>query len=104
MKKRTIILWMPVVLGIVLILLCAIQVFTLQDSSENLTYYRQMIACEMNILVLGFLWSVGVLFSCVFWLIKKQSDLALQAIIVPILWFVCFGFAAAIGGGFIWIT
>jgi len=98
MTKQKIIIWVPVVLGIILLVVTKIDLYQFQNQSINV---QGMLSREVPIVILGLLFSIGILLSSIYWLIKKQWFMAAQAVISPLLFMLFFGIGGAIGGAFL---
>ena len=98
MKKQKIIIWMPFLLGVTLLLVTIIDINQYQNNSVDV---HTMLTREIFVLFIGISFSVLVLLSSIYWLIKKQWFLAIQAIISPILFFLCFIIGGVMGGAFL---
>ena len=98
MKKQKIIIWMPFFLGVTLLLVTIIDINQYQNNSVDV---HTMLTREIFVLFIGISFSVLVLLSSIYWLIKKQWFLAIQAIISPILFFLCLIIGGVMGGAFL---
>lgn len=98
MAKQKIIIWVPVIFGVILLVVTKIDLYQFQNQSIGM---QSMLFREVPIVILGLLLSIGVLLSSIYWFIKKQWFVAIQAIVSPLLFVLFFGISGAIGGAFL---
>ncbi|MGH1539636.1 MAG: hypothetical protein ACRBHB_04380 [Arenicella sp.] len=98
MSKPNIIIWAPVALGIVLLVVTKIDLYQFQNQAIDV---QSMLLREIPIVILGLLLSAGVLLSSIYWFIKKQWLVAVQAIVSPLLFMLFFGIGGSMGGAFL---
>jgi hypothetical protein len=98
MSKLKLIIWLPAVLGLVLLTVTKIDLYQFNNESIEV---RSMLSREIPIVLSGLFLSAGVFLSSVYWLVKKQWLFAAKSVLSPLIFMVCFGVGGAIGGAFL---
>jgi len=98
MNKSKLIIWLPVFLGVILLIVTKIDLYQFHNQSIEV---RVMLSREVPIVFIGLQLSFIIFFSSIYWLIKKQWGVAVQSIISPLLFMVLFGVGGVIGGAFL---
>jgi len=98
MKKITIFNWSPFFLGLILLVVAKIDMLLFDPYSGDV---RALLDRELPIVILGVVLSVVVFSSSFYWLYKKEGRLAFQAIISPVLFFMCMSLGGAMGAAYL---
>ncbi|MEP2651498.1 MAG: hypothetical protein ABJH06_05820 [Paraglaciecola sp.] len=98
MSKSKLIIWLPMFLGLVLLVVAKIDLYQFENQSIEV---RAMLSREIPIVFLGLLLSSIIFISSFYWLLKKQWSTALQSIISPLIFMVLFGISGVMGGAFL---
>jgi len=98
MKRTLILIWLPVVLGVILLGVTKIDLYQFHNKTIDV---QSMLSREIPIVFIGLLISAIVFLSSIYWLIKKQWFVAAQSIFSPLLFLVLFGVGGAMGGAFL---
>ena len=97
MNKAKIFIWIPVALGVLLLIVVKIHLYQFDPQTGDV---RALLSREIPIAILGFFWSVIVFFSTPYWLKKNERGNAVQAFLSPLLWYACFVIGSLMGGAF----
>ncbi len=97
-KNYYFLIWMPFFIGLLLLVITKIDLYQFGSGSIEV---QSMLSREIPIVSLGLLSSVLVFLSSIYWLFKKQWAVAVQSIISPVLFMLCFGIGGAMGGAFL---
>lgn len=100
-NKRTIIIWAPFTIGLILLLVTKIGLYQFSNQEIDI---RSLLHREALLIIPGLLLSIVILISSIYWLIKKQWLLAVQTVISPFLFILCVVISQAIGGVFLYAT
>ncbi len=98
MKKVQILIWIPFLLGLLLLVIAKINLYQFSSGSIEV---RSMLSREIPIVSLGLICSILIFLSSIYWLLKKQWAIALQAIVSPALFLLCFIIGGAMGAAFL---
>lgn len=98
LKKLTIFIWLPSLLGLILILITKWDLYQFYHQDIDV---KTMLSREVPVFILGLVNSTAILFSSVYWLLKKRWKLAIQAIVSMLIFFLCFMIAGYLGGAFL---
>jgi uncharacterized BrkB/YihY/UPF0761 family membrane protein len=98
MSKVQLLTWLPTFIGLALVAVTQIDLYQFHDQAIDV---RSMLSRELPIVLVGLLFSLGVLCSSIYWLYKRKWLLASQAIVSPLIFLVCFGIGGALGGAYL---
>jgi len=97
MSKSKIIIWLPVFLGLLLVVVTKIDLYQFHNQSIEL---KPMLSREIPIVLIGLLLSGIVFLSSIYWLSKKQWAMVFQSVISPLLFMVLLSIGGAMGGAY----
>ena len=97
-KKKLLFIWSPFALGLLLLLIVRIDLYLFHTQAADV---RGLLGREIAVVNVGFLSGGLVFISTIYWLLKKQWWVALQAFIAPILFVFCFLYGGLIGGAYL---
>ncbi|UTW05164.1 hypothetical protein KDX31_09290 [Amphritea atlantica] len=98
MSKRTSIIWLPALLGIILAVVTKIDLYQFHSQSIDV---QTMLSREIPIVLFGMLFAAVVFMSSFYWLLKRNWVVALQSVVSPLIFLVLFGVGGAMGGAFL---
>ncbi len=97
MKKVVFINWAPFALGLLLLVVAKVDIYQFESQTIEV---RAMLSRELPIAILGFILSIVIFLSTIYWLVKNKWTVAIQTVISPILWYGCFIAGSLMGGAF----
>jgi len=98
MKKVAIFNWLPFILGLLLLVVAKIDMLIFDPQTGDV---RALLSRELPIVLLGVVLSIAVFSSSFYWLYKKERSVALQAIVSPVLFFICMSLGGAMGAAYL---
>jgi hypothetical protein len=98
MSNVQLLTWFPTFIGLVLVAVTQIDLYQFHDRAIDV---QSMLSRELPIVLVGFLFSLGVLCSSIYWLSKRNWLLASQAVVSPLMFLACFGIGGALGGAYL---
>jgi len=89
--------WSPAVLGLLLFIISGIHLYQFDPYTGDV---RELLSTELPIAILGFILSVVVFLSTIYWLAIKKWKIAVQTVVSPIIWYGFFVAGSLMGGAY----
>lgn len=99
--KKIIAIWLPFISGLLLVAVVAVDMHQFELGTIDV---HDMLRRELPIVLFGMLSSLVVFVSSFYWLFKKQWFKAIQSLLSPFLFFVCFGIGGVMGASYLYAT